>query len=189
MKLKSNYFIVFLLPALLMIVIAGSGYMYLKNDHSDELTNESLKEQIDWTASENGTTVEVSWEWPGMPSDGIFGDDYIGIVGPVKEVHVELHASDGVLYEGIGEPVENGWIITYPNRLEENKSLGTLGTVFIELESEESSIEDLSLYHLHTWSEHAPLETDDATLTDPTFGEATNVPYWLKEIEVVSNVR
>lgn len=188
MKTRGNHFIVFLLPALLMIVMAVGGYFYLKNDQSNEVTNADLQDNIDWSGSLMASTVELSWQWPAMPADGMFGDDYIGVTGAVESLRVELHASDGILYEADGVEVDNGWIVAFPNELDENKSLGNRGTLIIELESDDVSYEDLEVFLLHTWAQHAPLEQQDATFSDPTFGEASNVPFWVEEIEVSSYV-
>ncbi|TSB46699.1 hypothetical protein [Alkalicoccobacillus porphyridii] len=189
MKFFGNHFIVFLLPAILMLTMAIGGYFYLIDEESNESTNATLQENIDWDANERGTLIEVAWEWPSMPTDGMFGDDYIGVKGPIENVYLELHASDGVLYEADGEQVDNGWIVSFPNRLEENRSLGNRGSVYIELTSSEYSAEDLDLFLLHTWSEHSPLELEDASFEDPSFGEALSVPHWVEEIEVASYVR
>lgn len=172
-----------------MLVMAIGGYVFLQSDEANEWTNEELQEEIEWRGTQSGSTVELSWEWPAMPVDGMFGDDYIGVAGPVKGLKVVLHASDGVLLEEEGKEVENGWIVAFPTELVENKSYGNRGTLSIELESNEVSLDELTVQLLHTWMQHAPLEQNDATFEDPSFGEATNVPYWVETIQVDQYVR
>ncbi|WYP27991.1 hypothetical protein NSQ54_07885 [Alkalihalobacillus sp. FSL W8-0930] len=189
MKTKSNHLIVFLLPVVLMLVMAIGGYAFLQSDEASEWTNEELQENMEWTGAQSGSTVELSWVWPAMPVDGMFGDDYFGVVGPLEGLKVELYASDGVLLEEEGTEIENGWIVSFPTELVENKSYGNRGTLYIELESNEVSLDELNVQLLHTWTQHAPLEKEDATFRHPTFGEATNVPYWVESIEVNQYVR
>ncbi|MGN7311897.1 hypothetical protein ACTHQ4_12450 [Alkalicoccobacillus gibsonii] len=189
MKTKSNHLIVFVLPVVLMLVMGFGGYAFLQSDEASEWTNEDLQGNIEWTGTQAGQTVELSWEWPGMPVDGMFGDDYLSVVGPVEGIKVELHASDGILLEEEGTEVDNGWIVSFPTELVENKSYGNRGTLIIDLESSEASLDELNVQLLHTWTQHAPLEKEDATFDQPTFGEATNVPYWVEPIQVAQYVR
>ncbi|MDQ0205609.1 hypothetical protein [Alkalicoccobacillus murimartini] len=188
MKSRSNHFIVFLLPVLLMIVMAVGGYLYLKDDQTDEWSNADLKGNMNWSGNQDAQTLELSWEWPAMPTDGMFGDDYIGVTGPVEGLSIELYSSEDIFYEAVGTEVDNGWVVAFPTELDENRSLGNRGRVFIELSDDEQAMEDVQLFLLHTWSHHSPLEFEDATFSEPTFGPATDVPFWVEQIEARSYV-
>ncbi len=177
-----KHWVVLLLPAILMVVIVLSGFYYLQQD--EEMTNEELKEEIEITAKriEDGM-VEIEWEWPKMPVEGIYGTDYIGIAFDEAEANevgiVTLLVEPERSMDG--ERVDNGFIYSFPTTMEEHQSVGTKGKIIQDIPDDASEV-TVSL--LHTWTSHSELTREDAFFSDPTFGTAENVQYWVQSKEL-----
>ncbi|WP_054710763.1 hypothetical protein [Bacillus sp. JCM 19041] len=177
-----KHWVVLVLPAILMVVIALSGFYYLQQD--EEMTNEELKEEIEITATklEDGL-VEIEWEWPKMPAEGIYGTDYIGIafdgadandVGTVTLLVEPERSMDG-------ERVGNGFIYSFPTVMEEHQSVGTKGKIVQDIPDD---VSEVTVSLLHTWTSHSELTFEDALFNDPSFGNAENVQYWVLNKEL-----
>ncbi|WP_100406825.1 hypothetical protein [Bacillus solitudinis] len=179
--------IVLLLPAILMVVMVFGGYYYLNN--TDVVTNEELEQFAKLDSSiqetENGWEITAEWDWTMMPTDGLYGEDYLGIhLGENIEVvssTLKLYHADGIVLENEGAIVENGVIFSFPNEIIENEVLGNRGTAVVKVEKMPSNA---SIHLLHTWTAHSPLEKNEASLSNPLFGEAKNVPYWTLKTQV-----
>ncbi len=184
---------VLILPAILMIVMFIGGYQFLQG--SEAVTNEELQDlievQLEANQANGDLQVRANWDWTIMPAEGLYGEDYIGItlmdqtMGEARtdlefvEAKVELLYGDQVIEEAEGTIVENGIIFAFSNKMDENVTYGNLGRVRVTVEGEELQPEDVRLHLLHTWVEHTPLDKEDASFASPTFGNATNVPYWI----------
>ncbi|WP_227934999.1 hypothetical protein [Alkalihalobacillus deserti] len=188
---------VLILPGILMLVMLIGGYQFLQN--SETITNEDLQtilnSQVNITEIESGLQIEAGWDWTVMPAEGLYGEDYIGIyvldssTGEVrtdvdiKDGLVELLYSEHVIEESVGTTVENGVIFAFSNKLVDHESYGNLGQVKVKIEGADLNVDDVKVQLLHTWTEHSPLEKEDATFSSPVFTGATNVPYWIKVFE------
>lgn len=184
---------VLILPAILMLVMFIGGYQFLQE--SETITNEELQEVIDLQVEAKETDkdlqVKANWDWTMMPTEGFYGEDYIGVTlideetGEARtdlefeESKVELLSADQVIEESEGTVVENGIIFSFSNKMVEHESYGNLGKVRVTVKGEEIRPEAVRIYLLHTWVEHSPLAKEDATFTNPVFTGAANVPYWI----------
>ncbi|MBM7838157.1 hypothetical protein JOC54_001388 [Alkalihalobacillus xiaoxiensis] len=178
-----KHWVVLILPAILMVFIAIAGIYYLNQD--EVLTNEQLKNEIIVTAErvEDGI-IEVSWNWPKMPSEGIYGTDYIGLSfsNPLDLVagEVSLPVEPEQRFDGV--LVEDGVVFEIPTTMDEHQPVGTRGTIRQQIPAE--LIDDASITLLHTWTNHEDLLIEDAVFQNPTFGEAENVQYWTSTYEL-----
>lgn len=178
-----KHWVVFILPAILMVFIALAGMYYLNQD--EDLTNDQLKNEIVFSAERVGDdVVEVSWNWPQMPVEGIYGTDYIGISFADS---IDVEVGEAILpvepeqrFEG--EQVENGIVFSIPTKMDEHQPVGTRGTIRQQIPAE--AIDDATITLLHTWTNHDDLMIEDATFQDPSFGEAENVQHWTSTYRV-----
>ncbi|AIC94123.1 hypothetical protein [Shouchella lehensis] len=174
-----RHWIVFILPAILMVFIAVGGFIYLSQD--DTLSNEELQQEIAFTASIHQQITTIEWIWPQLPTEGIYGTDYIGLSfeteSYVEPGQVTLPVEPEQTYDGF--VVENGVIFSFPTEMQEHQSVGTRGQLIQALPSE-VEIEDVQVTLLHTWTNHEDLVLEDATFADPQFGQAKNVQHWVK---------
>ncbi|TWI57833.1 hypothetical protein [Halalkalibacter nanhaiisediminis] len=184
---------VLILPAILMIVMFIGGYQFLQG--SEAATNEELQEVIDIQLEANRANddlrIRANWDWTIMPAEGLYGEDYIGIAlidqdtGEARtdlefvDSRIEVLFGDQVIEEAEGTVVDNGIIFAFSNKMDENVTYGNLGRVEVTVGGEELQADDVQLHFLHTWTEHSPLDKEDATFAQPTFGNAANVPYWI----------
>ncbi|WP_332632091.1 hypothetical protein [Halalkalibacter flavus] len=183
---------VLILPAILAVVMLFGGYQFLQG--SEAITNEELQDvielELETTKTEQGVEIAANWDWTVMPAEGLYGEDYIGIVimeretmTPRTDIEVEkalleLLYADRTIEQSEGTVVENGIIFPFSNKLVEHESYGNVGRLRVNVTGEEIESEDVVLTFLHTWTEHAPLEKTDALLSSPTFTGAANVPHW-----------
>ncbi|GAE24783.1 hypothetical protein JCM9140_735 [Halalkalibacter wakoensis JCM 9140] len=185
---------VLILPAILAIIMILGGYHFLQG--SETITNEELQDvmefELDYTQTEKGIKLTGEWDWTIMPQEGLYGEDYIGIVvmdqeTGVPRTDVDLQGSLELLYAGQpieqtdGTTVDNGLIFSFSNKLVEHESFGNIGQFEVLFDGEGIDKEDIIVTLLHTWTEHAPLDKTDALLVEPTFIGAANVPYWTVE--------
>ncbi len=183
MKVRRHW-VVFVLPAILMIFIAVGGFIYLDQDES--VSNEELQQEIDLTASlVDEQTVRIEWEWPQMPTEGIFGTDYIGLsfdgdFGTIEPGVVTLPVEPEQTFQGT--LVENGVVFPFPTEMQDHQGVGTRGTI-IQALPEYVNVEDIEISLLHTWTNHEELTLEDATFAEPQFGDATNVLHWVRTYE------
>ncbi|KHF41816.1 hypothetical protein [Halalkalibacter okhensis] len=184
--------LVLILPAILAIVMLIGGYHFLES--SEAITNEELQDVIELDLNTNktahGMKVTANWDWTVMPAEGLYGEDYIGIVimerdtmTPRTDIEVEgavleLLYADRTIEQSEGTMVENGIIFPFSNKIEEHESFGNVGRLQVEIFGEDIEGGDVFLTLIHTWTEHAPLEMTDASLSSPTFTGAANVPHW-----------
>ncbi|MBP3951227.1 hypothetical protein [Bacillus suaedae] len=178
---------VLILPGILMIIMFIGGYYFLGD--TDTFTNEELKEviEVDVQVDEQsqGLRIQGEWDWTIMPSEGIYGDDYISVFiesdesFSIETAELKLLYAGDVIEETAGKVVENGVIFSFSNQLVEQISYGNSGEFEVVMSGENVKAEDISIRYLHTWTNHLPLDLDDASFQDPTFGEAENVPYWI----------
>ncbi|WP_332691104.1 hypothetical protein [Halalkalibacter lacteus] len=188
---------VLILPAILMVLMLLGGYHFLQE--SEAITNEDLQKRIEFQVSgnktEEGMDVEANWDWTVMPVEGLYGEDYIGVsvidreTGQVRtdiEIEngtVELFYANRIIEQSEGIVVDNGIIFAFPNQLIEHESYGNIGRVEARIVGENLDKDDIIVNLLHTWSDHSPLEMEDAAFSSPTFTEAANVPYWIVSYE------
>ncbi|GAE30748.1 hypothetical protein [Halalkalibacter hemicellulosilyticus] len=177
---------VLILPILLMVIMFVGGYYFLNGVES--ITNEQLEDHIDfdieYTAQETSIVINGEWNWNVMPSEGLYGNDYIGVSVSNDQLNytnaiLELTYGDQVIEQIEGVDVENGIIFVFPNELVEQVSYGNSGRFQIELEHNEIVDKELNVHYLHTWTNHVPMDLEDAAFESPTFGEALEVPYWM----------
>ncbi|WP_062046399.1 hypothetical protein [Bacillus sp. JCM 19034] len=179
---------VLVLPLLLMLIMFVGGYFFLSD--TEEITNEQLKEKIELEASyhENGSLLVVNgeWNWSVMPIEGLYGDDYIGVAIPNVNNHneivatLELTYADDIIEQIDGKVVDNGIVFTFPNAMIEQISYGNSGRFKVEIDHQHNvDVDELSVHYLHTWTNHAPLDIEDAIFQTPTFEEAQDVPHWV----------
>ncbi|MFC0473543.1 hypothetical protein ACFFHM_24305 [Halalkalibacter kiskunsagensis] len=184
---------VLILPAILMVLMLLGGYHFLQE--SESVTNEDLQNIIEVQVSTNttrqGLDIEANWDWTVMPVEGLYGEDYIGIsvinreTGQVRtdiEIEngiLELLYANQVIEQTEGTVVENGIIFAFSNQLIEHESYGNIGRVGASIIGEGLEKDDIIVTLLHTWSDHTPLEMEDARFSSPTFTGAANVPHWI----------
>ncbi|WP_096201244.1 hypothetical protein [Bacillus sp. FJAT-45350] len=184
-----------ILPVLLMGFIFYGGYHYLQS--TNVVTNEQLHQSIDFNHEMNrlGETVELigSWEWLDMPHEGLIGEDYIGVsltnieTGefiPGDEVvgsELQLFHGHKLIYETVGQVVDNGLIFSYPNEIIEHESYGNKGGFKVSFASNYDSEYRASFTYLHTWNEHEGLKYEDARMISPVFSGTINESYWVIE--------
>lgn len=184
---------VLILPGILMIVMFIGGYTFLHQ--SDTMTNEELQNVIEMNVKKEKVNddlhIEVNWDWTVMPSDGLYGDDYIGIAlmdENSKKARTDLefsHATLELIYGGQvikeveGNEVENGIMFEFPNKMIDYTSYGNVGKATLIVKGEDLEEEMVRVKFLHTWTDHSPLEQKDALLQNPTFEKGSNVPYWI----------
>jgi hypothetical protein len=189
--------LVLILPAILIVLMLLGGYHFLKE--SESITNEDLQNKIEFKLNTNktmeGLDVEVNWDWTVMPSEGLYGEDYLGISVIDKETGqartdiefekgiVELLYAERIIEQSEGAVVENGMIFAFSNQLVEHESYGNVGRVKASLVGDRLEEVDIVVKLLHTWSDHSPLEVEDATFPSPTFTGAANVPHWIVSYE------
>ncbi|MDT8861713.1 hypothetical protein N0O92_15960 [Alkalihalobacillus sp. MEB130] len=183
---------VLILPAILAVIMIIGGYQFLQG--SEAITNEELQNvidfQLDTRETDQGIEITANWDWTVMPAEGLYGEDYIGVVVMekntmtprtdivVEQGQLELLYADRTIEETKGTVVENGIIFPFSNKLVEHESYGNVGRLKVNLAGEDIEGEDVILTLIHTWTDHAPLEKTDASLSSPTFTGAANVPHW-----------
>ncbi len=130
-----------------------------------------------------------------MPVEGLYGEDYLSIYVldqstgiartdvEMEEGLVQLLHADQVIEEDTGTFVDNGIIFTFSNKLVDHESYGNLGQVRVKVEGLNLNPNDVKVQLLHTWTEHSPLELEDATFASPSFSGAANVPYWIEVLD------
>ncbi|WDF03090.1 hypothetical protein [Shouchella hunanensis] len=175
-----RHWVVFILPAILMVFIALGGFIYLSQD--DTLSNEELQKEVEFTAVFQQQAVTIEWAWPQLPTEGIYGIDYIGLSfdGDPQAVEigqVTLPVEPEQTYDGFA--VENGIIFAFPTEMQEHQSVGTRGQLIQGLPPE-VDVENVKVTLLHTWTNHEDLLLEDATFANPQFGQAKNVQHWVK---------
>ncbi|MFD2704277.1 hypothetical protein [Salibacterium lacus] len=196
---KGNKLVV-LLPITLMIFLFIGGGFYI--NQAEEVTNENLSEEVQWESTlepgGNGASLTASWEWGHMPSDGLHGTDYIGITflkdngDPVSGSQVEnaellLHLNDGNERKLEPEATSDGVLFAVPNKMEENQTIGSSGTINVRTNSNLQN-KRVVISYLHTWEEHGGLETSNTRFFDPSFhGDNSNSFYWVIENFVEHN--
>lgn len=184
--------LVLILPLTLMVVMFIGGYYYINS--STSITNEQLQDEIEFTVEtievEDGVRVRGTWDWKVMPSDGLEGDDYIGVAvidpntGEARSDVEFTEATVQLMYAGkthkeiTGNVVENGVIFTFPNKTIDHTSLGNIGQMKVNIEGNDITSQTVRVQMLHTWTDHASLIEDDATFAKPNF-QGEDVPYWL----------
>ncbi|MCK0471499.1 hypothetical protein [Halalkalibacter sp. APA_J-10(15)] len=182
---------VLILPILLMVIMFVGGYYFLNGVES--ITNEQLQDHVDlnvkYEERESSIVINGEWNWNVMPSEGLYGDDYIGIYSANHDLNytnatLELTYGDQVIEQIEGVDVENGIIFVFPNELVEQVSYGNSGRFQIEFGNNEIADKELHVHYLHTWTNHVPMDLEDAAFESPTFGEALEVPHWIISREV-----
>ncbi len=184
---------VLILPGILMIVMFIGGYTFLHK--SETMTNEQLQRAVDIDVEtfsrEDGLQIEINWDWTTMPSDGVSGDDYLGVALIDKtsnEARTNLDFTDAtlqlihggeVIKEVEGRQVENGLIFAFPNKMIDYTSYGNVGAASVIVKGEELDQELVRVQLLHTWTEHGGLKQEDALFKAPSFQDGTTVPYWI----------
>ncbi|GAF66272.1 hypothetical protein BTS2_3172 [Bacillus sp. TS-2] len=182
-----------IMPGILVIIMILGGIYYV-ND-SDQVSNEELIEHIELHADLQETdddtyVLEVEWDWTITPLEGLFGDDYLGIVFydendqiitdvDIDEATLHLYYLDEVIETNQAEHADNGLIFSFSNKLDEHISYGNIGKAQIIVESDH--IEYATAHLLHTWMNHAPLVSRDATFSEVEFDGASGIPYWVKK--------
>ncbi|BAB05155.1 hypothetical protein P4631_13075 [Halalkalibacterium halodurans] len=180
--------IVFLFPATLMVLLFIGGYFYLQQE--TEFSNEELKDVVSFDveaeAIENQLTVQVEWDWNAMPTDGLYGMDYISIamMEPADEIvftegDIRLFYGHEEIFRSKGKVVSDGVIFSFPNELRDFESFGNLGEIVVDIEGEQLEKTELTVYYVHTWSHHLGMLRDSAKLDEPSFENGPNVPYWV----------
>ncbi|MDA3131098.1 hypothetical protein ACFPTR_09970 [Aliibacillus thermotolerans] len=167
--------LVVILPLIVVVFLTVLGGVYLLQ--ADSVTNETLKEEVSWNIHTSKTgdifSLEATWSWGHLPSDGVRGEDYIGVSLLDANGHL-IPAEQYEVYElevnheqqiREGELVGSGVLFSFPNDLEENKVIGESGTVHIAIRSDISPKRAIISY-LHTWEHH-----DGLVSKDPRFFE------------------
>ncbi|WZY01748.1 hypothetical protein NSQ26_06855 [Bacillus sp. FSL W7-1360] len=174
-----KHFIVLILPVILMLIIAVSGLYYLKQEKV--FSNELLQREIEITAEVRGDELTLSWRWPQMPSDGMYGTDYIGIAfdkaAEVSVGEVILPLEEEQVFRGTR--IENGVVFSYPTEMIEHESVGARGQLRQVLPAN-VDLDEVHVTMLHTWTNHEDLRIKDALFEEPRFGEAKAVQHWVK---------
>ncbi|WP_100398360.1 hypothetical protein [Bacillus sp. FJAT-44742] len=190
--------LVVILPVFLMIFLFVGGAVYVQQ--SEEVTNEALHEEVEWDTlmTHNGedeglTTLRAAWEWTAMPSEGLAGEDYIGVTfldedgQPMQaeladESHIYLTYGNEVVYEDEAVSVENGFVFSFPNETDEHQSFGDRGSIEVTVETEDNPQRAIVSY-LHTWEAHDGLEKTDARFFEPVLSgmRGSDSSYWVIE--------
>ncbi|WP_100372464.1 hypothetical protein [Bacillus sp. FJAT-45037] len=187
--------LVLILPAILMVLMFFGGYHFL--GQVETMTHEELEDviELDVHASERegDWVVRVNWDWTMMPDGGMYGEDYVSVAVldssrtnaredvVFEDAKLELIYADEVIYETMGQSVDNGMIFEYPNELDQHKSYGNVGQMVVTVSGSEIDSSDISVKLLHTWVNHSPLTKEDAQFTVLDFSGAQNVPHWIIE--------
>ena len=136
--------------------------------------------------------VHTEWDWTVAPSDGLYGNDYIGVVfydasGEIVD-SFELIEAELALYHGDkiieqSEPIrgENGLIFTFTNQLDEHLSYGNIGDIHVVVKSPD--IVNTETFFMHTWMNHAPMQSTDATFENVAFEHGGDIPYWVISVD------
>ena len=180
--------LVLILPLLLMGFIFFGGYYYLNG--ANQMTNEELNQVIaldaEATASGEVYIIRGKWDWKEMPSDGLIGDDYIGIallngqtleVDQVKNTELTLMHGGKTVYETEGSILPDGIVFSFPNLIKEHESMGNVGTFQITIDNENLAGSELSIGYLHTWEEHSRFTLNSARLSS----DMVDANHWIIE--------
>jgi len=187
--------LVLILPGILMLVMLVGGYQFLQG--SEAITNEELKDMVEYEAeiqeTESGLYIDANWDWTIMPIEGLYGEDYLSVYFMdgdkvrtdvvIEKAELQLLHSDQIIEVQTGEKVANGVIFSFSNKIVEHESFGNLGQLQVVVSGTDLTENDVRIQLLHTWTEHAPLEKEDATFSAPTFTNAANVPYWIRKFQ------
>ncbi|RSL34529.1 hypothetical protein D7Z54_05125 [Salibacterium salarium] len=188
--------LIVILPLFLMAFLFVGGSIYVKQ--AEEVTNDNLSEKLEWKKSfneaGNGSVLNASWSWGVMPDDGLQGTDYIGVTlmdtngnplpeEELKDYKLSLKQNDQADIVKEGQVVENGILFSFPNKLEENQTIGDSGSLQVSSNGE-TQTEQAVISYLHTWEDHEGLESQDARFFNRSFkGKEDNDEsfYWVME--------
>ncbi len=187
--------LVVILPVLLMIFLFAGGSYYI--NQTEVVNNEELDEKINWETTllqtEDSSVLEATWNWSVTPSDGMAGEDYIGVTfidekgealpaELMDDYQLTLKVEGEDITEG-GEAANNGIIFSFPNEIEENKTLGDKGSLRVETTSASNPVRAVISY-LHTWEDHGGLQSKDARFFNREFagkGDKDESFFWVSE--------
>ncbi|GAK14646.1 hypothetical protein [Geomicrobium sp. JCM 19039] len=164
-----------IIPGGLMIALFIGGYMYVTG--ADSIDHDELQEVVEIDAQIGDTTVDVHWDWGMLPEGELEGEEYVGITlfnndgeqisgDQIDEASVTLFQSGNEVYARDGEIVDEGVILSFPNRLDTYNVYGVEGHAEVSVSED---IEEVTVYYLHTWETHAGQGGDDPTFEDPPF--------------------
>ncbi|KGA96826.1 hypothetical protein AJ85_20885 [Alkalihalobacillus alcalophilus ATCC 27647 = CGMCC 1.3604] len=183
----------YILPGILIVLMIVGGMFFLNDNEG--VTNEELIDEIELNVeihqSDESVKVRAHWDWTVAPADGLNGDDYLGMVFynesgevvedfSVVESELQLFHSDEVIEQSHAIEGENGLIFTFTNQLDEHISYGNLGEAVVTIESDEVVFAEVFL--LHTWVNHSPLVSADATFEMVEFERGSGIPYWVLNV-------
>ena len=175
--------IVLLLPLTVMVGLFIIGYLSLSQSQS--VTNEELNRfitfEIEANSENEDSKVYINWQWMDYPSDGLLGNDYIEIVllnedrEPVDFIltnsQLKLFQSEEIIYENeILHQSKDGFIFTFPNKVEENLLYGPYGELNFILSEQAEETKYIEARYYHTW---------EGLHTSLTEGE--NISEWLDD--------
>ncbi|PYZ98617.1 hypothetical protein CR205_08565 [Alteribacter lacisalsi] len=186
--------LVIFLPLTVMIGLFVFGYLSVIQ--TEEVNNEQLDSHTELTIDLKGDegTVSASWNWDAMPSDGIAGDDYIEIVlfdenekvlpDAGTEGILELGQRDDVIYT-VEETVqtEDGLMMVFPNRTEDNVTYGNRGSLVISFDPG-AEVHGAEVRYAHTWVEHEAFTGEG--LTEDRIDFTPDIPHWVLRRSTIS---
>ncbi|QQK79736.1 hypothetical protein HUG20_07455 [Salicibibacter cibi] len=182
-----------IIPGFLMISLFIGGWFYVTEE--DTIQHEDLGDYTQINANMDNGGLSAGWNWTALPEGELIGEDYIGIIAyengeilsgdEFDQRQLELRQDGEVIYEGEGTAVEDGLIFEFPNRMEENDVYGYEGAVSAQLPD---GADEVDVYYLHTWMNHAGQGGEDPSFSDPPFpGMDDHENFWWVISETASD--
>ncbi|AXF54738.1 hypothetical protein [Salicibibacter kimchii] len=189
---KSGNTWMIIIPGFLMVSLFIGGWLYVVGE--DTMQHENLQDDAQINANIDGEDLSGGWNWTTLPEGELAGEDYIGIIAyengeilpgdEFDQQQLELRQDGEVIYEEEGTVVEEGLIFEFPNRMEATDIYGYEGAVSAQLPDASDEVE---IYYLHTWINHAGQGGEDPSFNDPPFpGMEDNDDFWWVISETVS---